>query len=415
VNATAPHPPAGPSTTGPSTAANQTAAQTAAPATARTPGPGGVWRAARLPVAIGLLVVVTGVLVASVAGQPVHGLLNPDAVDPSGSRALAQLLRDQGVTVTVVRSSAELTRSAPGATVLVARPDELSTAQLRAVRGAAADLVVVAPGQRELTELAPQVELTTLRHRAALREPGCALPAAQVAGPAELGGERYRAPGGIECYADDGGAAVVQVVDQVDGAGRTVTVLGAPEPLTNGELAGRGNAALALRLLGIKPTLLWYRPGPEPSDAAPRTLGELVPPGWRWAAVQLALAAVLAAVWRARRLGPVVREPLPVVVRAVEAVEGRARLYRRAGARGHAADTLRAATRARLAPLLGLGRPDGEQAIAPEALVDAVAARTGRTPAGVTELLYGAAPADERAMVELADRLDECEREVLRT
>lgn len=411
MNATAPNPPAGPSTAGPSTAANQTAAQTAA----RSPGRGAVWRAARLPVAIGLLVVLTGVLVASVTSQPVQGLLNPDAVDPSGSRALAQLLRDQGVTVTVIRSTAELARAAPGATVLVARPEELSTAQLRAARGAVADLVVVAPGERELAELAPRVELTTLRHRAALREPGCALPAARVAGPAELGGERYRAPGGLECYADDGGAALVQVVDQVDGAGRTVTVLGAPEPLTNGELADRGNAALALRLLGTKPTLLWYLPGPEPSDAAPRTLGELVPPGWRWAAVQLALAAVLAAVWRARRLGAVVREPLPVVVRAVEAVEGRARLYRRAGAREHAADTLRAATRARLAPLLGLGRPDGEQAIAAEALVDAVAARTGRTPVEVTELLYGAAPVDERAMVELADRLDECEREVLRT
>jgi Domain of unknown function (DUF4350) len=384
----------------------------AARAVARPPGPGAVWRTARLPVAIGLLVVLTGVLVAWVTGQPVHGLLNPDAVDPSGSRALAQLLRDQGVTVTVVRSSAELARAALGATVLVARPEELSTAQLRAARAAAADLVVVAPGQRELAELAPRIELTTLRHRAALREPGCALPAARVAGPAELGGDRYRAPAGTECYVDDGGAALVQVLD---GAGRTVTVLGAPEPLTNGELADGGNAALALRLLGTKPALLWYLPGPEPSDAAPRSLGELVPPGWRWAAVQLALAAVLAAVWRARRLGPVVREPLPVVVRAVEAVEGRARLYRRAAARGHAADTLRAATHARLAPLLGLGRPDGEQAIAPEALVDAVAARTGRTPAEVTELLYGAAPADERAMVELADRLDECEREVLRT
>jgi len=364
-----------------------------------------------MPVLVGLLVVLTGVLVASVASQPVRGLLNPDAVDSSGSRALARLLRDRGVAVTVVRSSAELDRAGRDATVLVALPARLGTAALQATRRSAADLVLVAPQRPALAELAPRVELTTLRHRGERREPGCALPAALVAGPAELGGERYRAPGGIECYPDAGGAALVQLVD----GGRTVTVLGTPEPLTNGALAEGGNAALTLRLLGAKPTLLWYLPGPEPADGAPRALGELVPPGWRWAAVQLALAAVLAAVWRARRLGSVVSEPLPVVVRAVEAVEGRARLYRRSGARGHAADTLRAATRARLAPLLGLGRPDGEQAIAPEALVDAVTARTGRPPAEVTELLYGAAPVDERAMVGLADQLDDCEREVLRT
>ncbi|HEX4248554.1 MAG TPA: DUF4350 domain-containing protein, partial [Pseudonocardia sp.] len=220
---------------------------------------------------------------------------------------------------------------------------------------------------------------------------------------------------GLECYSGEGGAALVQVTAPVDASSRTITVLGTPEPLTNGGLAEQGNAALTMRLLGTRPTLLWYLPGPEQSDAAPRSLGELIPAGWRWAAVQLALAAVLAAVWRARRLGAVVHEPLPVVVRAVEAVEGRARLYRRAGAREHAADTLRAATRARLAPLLGLGRPDGEQAVAPQALVDAVAARTGRTAVEVTGLLYGPAPADERAMVELADNLDDCEREVLRT
>ena len=408
--------------TAPTLAANPTAEHPTAEHRAaehratRASRPANVWRAARRPVAIGLFVVLTGVLLATLATQPVRGLLNPDAVDSSGSRALAQLLRDQGVTVTVVRSSAELGRlGGPDATVLVALPERLSTGQLRAAGRSGADLVLVAPGATALKELAPRVELTTLRHRGERREPGCALPAAQVAGAAELAGERYRAPGGLECYADDGGAALVQVAVPLDGASRTVTVLGAPEPLTNGALADGGNAALAMRLLGAKPTLLWYLPGPEPSDAAPRDLGELVPPGWWWAALQLALATVLAAVWRARRLGAVVREPLPVVVRAVVAVEGRARLYRRAGARAHAADTLRAATRARLAPLLGLGRPDGEQAIAPEALVDAVAARTGRAPAEVTELLYGAAPVDERAMVELADQLDDCEREVLRT
>jgi hypothetical protein len=112
--------------------------------------------------------------------------------------------------------------------------------------------------------------------------------------------------------------------------------------------------------------------------------------------------------WRARRLGPVVREPLPVVVRASEAVEGRARLYRRAGAREHAAETLREATRARLRPLVGLP-PDA----AAGELVGAVAARVGRRDVG--GLLYGPPPGDDAGLVALARALDECEGEVRRS
>ena len=75
---------------------------------------------------------------------------------------------------------------------------------------------------------------------------------------------------------------------------------------------------------------------------------------------------LLLALWRARRLGPVVAEPLPVVVRAAETVEGRARLYRRGGARGQAA---RGAARRR--PVAGSGRALGLPRRAdPPAVVD---------------------------------------------
>ena len=102
----------------------------------------------------------------------------------------------------------------------------------------------------------------------------------------------------------------------------------------------------------------------------------------------------------ANRLGRVVEEPLPVVVRASEAVEGRGRLYRAAGARGQAAESLRAATRERLARRLGapVGTPR-------PGLVQAVADRTGGDPAEVDGLLYGAAPADDGALVRLAGAL----------
>jgi hypothetical protein len=103
----------------------------------------------------------------------------------------------------------------------------------------------------------------------------------------------------------------------------------------------------------------------------------------------------------------VVAEPLPVVVRAAEAAEGRARLYERAGDRGHAAEVLRGAARARLAAVLGL-----PGAAEPAALVRAAAARGGRSITDASTLLYGPAPVDDAALVALVEALDGYEAEV---
>lgn len=432
--------------------------------TSLAPPAGRVWRAARTPLLLGLLVVLAGVVLAATADRTTRGRLDPAAADDSGSRAVAQLLRAQGVRVDVVRTASAIRGAGPGSTVLVPFPWRLGSAQLAAVRQSDADVVLVAPGPEALAALAPDVEIIALDEPVDVLEPSCDLPAARSAGRAELGGELYRAEGAaVICYPTETGAALVQVISGADsgpsgapGAGadsaepppdpgtgspgapsdadpapagvppgadprpagaapdvRTVTVLGAPDVLTNGVLADEGNAALVLGLLGANPRLLWFLPGPEgPPVGQERSLSELVPPGWLWGVAQLGVAVVLVALWRARRLGPVVVEPLPVVVRSAETVEGLAQLYRRAGAREHAAETLRVATRARLAPLLGLGRVDQDGAAA---LVAAVATRTGRTAAEVDTLLYGPAPLDDRLLVELADGLDACEEKVRRS
>jgi hypothetical protein len=114
---------------------------------------------------------------------------------------------------------------------------------------------------------------------------------------------------------------------------------------------------------------------------------------------------VVALLWRARRLGPVVREPLPVAVRSAETLLGRARLYRRARAADRAAATLRTATLRRLAARLAVPPAAG-----PEAVAVRVAAATGQDPQQVRQVLLGPAPADERALVRLADDLDHLER-----
>jgi hypothetical protein len=188
-------------------------------------------------------------------------------------------------------------------------------------------------------------------------------------------------------------------------------LLGSAVASTNDKLDEQGNAALGVILLGQHPRLVWLLPDAVPA-AAPgedRGVWSLLPRRTKLALLALIGAVALAALWRARRLGPIVEEPLPVVVRSAEAVEGRARLYRVAAARGQAGESLRAGLRERLRPSLGL--PADSR---PEQLVDAAAARTSRAPGEVAGLLYGPAPADDAALVRLADDLDALDREVRR-
>jgi hypothetical protein len=108
-------------------------------------------------------------------------------------------------------------------------------------------------------------------------------------------------------------------------------------------------------------------------------------------------------------MGPLVVEDLPILVRSAEATRGRARLYRAARARGHAAAGLRASAADRIASRLGLARSSDANTV-----VDAVVAATNRPSQQVADLLYGPPPADDAALAELARRLDILESEVHR-
>ena len=112
----------------------------------------------------------------------------------------------------------------------------------------------------------------------------------------------------------------------------------------------------------------------RPARPAKSLLQEIPGPAYL-VALQVFIAVVLAAVWRMRRLGPLVAEPLPVVVRASETVEGHGRLYRSRRSRDRAAAVLRDAARHRISARLALpatadagrgvcggGRPDRARA-----------------------------------------------------
>ncbi|UMP01735.1 DUF4350 domain-containing protein [Amycolatopsis sp. EV170708-02-1] len=364
-----------------------------------------IWRGVRLPLAVVLLIVLTGTLLVLFQGERTTGELEPGSYEPRGGRALATLLEREGVKIPVVRTAAEAKGVARGATVLITKPEYVPKSAFTEIRQSAEHIVLVQPSAGTVEEVLPGVRVSG-QAETEPRAPECEAADPVAAGSATMGGLKYSAtqPRAQECY---GGSYL-----EVPSPQGTVTVLGTPTPLANDWLADEGNAALAMRMLGKHERLVWYLPTPaDPSlETEKKPLSELIPAGWSYAALQAGVAVVLLALWRSRRLGPVVTEPIPVVVRAAEATEGRARLYRKAKAAAHAGETLREAARARLRPLLGLTR-DAE----PAALVESVAARTGRAPAEVGALLYGDPPADDAALVRLADGLDVVEREVERS
>ncbi|SHI20745.1 DUF4350 domain-containing protein [Streptomyces sp. 3214.6] len=390
------------------------------PSTSASPTALRLWTRARGLTLAFVLLLAGAVTLAALQSDARHGALDPRSAHPYGSHAIAELLTDHGVSTRVVDTLADArTAAGPATTLLVATPDLLTERQQNelhsAIAGSGGRTVLVAPGSWSVGTLAPGVTADPATSRGSTLSPECALPAARGAGAAETGGIRYtsRHLGADECYPSERLATLLRIPD-ASGDGDTV-ILGAPDILYNNRLDKQGNASLALQLLGSRTHLVWYLPSlSDTSAAAPddqKGFLDLLPSGWIWGTLQLFVAAALAALWRARRLGPLVPEKLPVAIHASETVEGRARLYRKAAARDRAAAALRSTTRTRLAPLLGV---PVTQAHAPEALIPALSAHLHGDGQSLHSLLFGPPPGDDAALIALADQLDALEREVRR-
>ncbi|WP_200215945.1 DUF4350 domain-containing protein [Micromonospora coerulea] len=423
-----------------------------------------------IPLGLALLLIVA-TLVAHAVDQPDPGdpgFVSPVATDDDGGSRLATALRGQGVAIhreTNTRSALLATKPGP-ATLFVPAPELVhpDTVADLADLPAGSRLVLVDPSRRVLEGLG--VPLAPTERRWATRATGpdadghrCPLPEAAAAGTAAVDRQRYAAPvnwAAPRCYA----GGLVRVTWRTE-----VVVIGASDPFRNDRIDELGNRALATGLLGGPRPVVWLdldgpapaptgsdgfqgdgtggspaaggatraagdgRPGsggrPDPPAGRPaggqpgdddRAAGRQSPenplwaafPAWFWALlVQLAVAGLLVVLWRARRLGPPVPEPLPVTVRSAETVLGRARLYRRAGARGPAAETLRAAARDRLLPRLNLP-PDTP----PAEVAARVAVHAGLDPDRAAELLHGDEPATDQELLELARELDGLTRTV---
>lgn len=414
-----------------------------------------------------VLVLIVVTLVAHAVDQPDpgdRGFLSPVAIDDDGGSRLAEALRGKGVPVrreTDTLRALAATRPGP-ATLFVPAPELVhpDTVGALAELSAGSRLVLVDPSRRVLAGLEAPVVPTERRWATRATAPGanghrCPLPEADLAGTAAADRQRYATSPGqasalSRCYA----GGLVRVPGQTE-----LVVIGASDPFRNDRIGELGNLALATGLLGGPRPVVWldldgpapaptYRTGPggepawsptpgsgsnewqddDPGSGGPaqqggddgsaddEAEGETPPqnplwaafPAWFWALlVQLGLAGLLVVLWRARRLGPPVPEPLPVTVRSAETVLGRARLYRRARARGPAAETLRAAALDRLLPRLNL------PPTTPPAEVAARVARRADIAADQAEdLLYGDEPATDQDLLELARALDRLTRTV---
>ena len=143
-------------------------------------------------------------------------------------------------------------------------------------------------------------------------------------------------------------------------------------------------------MLGHSGRVVWYVPSREDVPAGDEAGLTSLLPVWLGPVVALGGVAFVGLVlWRGRRFGRLVPEPLPVVVRAVETTESRGRLYRRARDASRAGATLQLATRTRLADYLGLPRPTAmiSSRGADQALVATVSAASGRPVDEVGALL----------------------------
>ena len=365
---------------------------------------------------LGILLVIAVVIGAVTAGGGEQEPLSPDNAAPDGARAAAEVLSRSGVEVIRAESLDDAVDAlqGPDDTLLLHDPNSwLTSEQLAALGGGLADrTVLVEPSLTILTELADGIRSAGVVPTE-LEDPllaDCDNPDARAATSVSSGGFSYR--GGVTCFPlpqGEGGNPAGTFATTADG---TVAVLGNGAIVSNGAIDEHGNASLTLRVLGSTPTLVWYQPTeadlaitPGPADPL-SMLPDFVNPLMFW----LLVTALLAIAWRGRRLGPLVTEPLPVVVRSAETAAGRARLYQDAGAVEHAAETLRAATLTRLAAALRIP-PSNPRA----SVVAAAARKTNREFAELDRLLNSYMPHSDAQLVQWSQKLEILEQEIRRS
>lgn len=362
---------------------------------------------ARRPARGQLVVLAVGVALLALVllqGSPKDGPpLDPRSDGPLGTSALVRLTSDLGASV-------ELSEGLPTAEddVALVLDDGLDEDQVVAVQAwtrAGGTLVVTDPGSSFVPPAPPP---SPFEEPEPLVRGRCDVEA--LADVEEVdGGAAVRFDAGTSRSSCFGSLDFAFVVVHAEGEGVVVSVGGAAFA-TNERLGRADNAVLAAALLVPRPgTALRFVDAPIPAGGGDKSLGDLVSDGLRRLGVQLAIAFLLYALWRAVRLGRPVAESDPVQVAGAELVAASGRLLERGRAPGPAAEILR--ERLRRAARLRLGVP---ASTSPTTLSEVVAAQTGTDPTLAAAALGDGPVSDDDQLVAVARAIATVHQEVLR-
>lgn len=358
-----------------------------------------------LALAVAVIVFVFVIAALSFSAPDSRGALDPESAKDSGTLALAEVLRDQGIEISVTRTRTDATAAIDaGTTLVMSDPYTLSDEAVRELVGPSERTVFLSSSSR-LLRLFDLGENAAPPASGALPA-GCAAP--ELADVGSVQPDRFFSPadGVTGCFGDDATAGLL--LSDRDGV-RTALLEGA-SLLSNEHLAENGNAALGLALLGQTERVIWYVPSFADTDIEAQSADSLatLTPEWVTPVILLLLlTGIVAGIARGQRFGPLVTETLPVTVRASETMHGRARLTAKAGDSAHAAAALREGSLRRLGARLGLSARSTAEEVA-----DAASDRL-RIPRGsLYPLLAGPLPQNDSELTDNARRLAELETAV---
>ena len=364
------------------------------------------WRPGVIAMALMLIPVLVTVWTRTITSTTPLAIDNPK---DWGTMALAELLRDEGISVSKAGSlSQAVDAGRQGATIAVVNADRLSNQDRRALAESGGDVVVVGAesGSDALAGLTGMTAKGTAAAASSTRAPQCNDADAQAA--RTLAGTRASVSlqgdgDAVGCF-PVGEDRYAYATDSLP-SGATLRVLPDPAPVTNVHLTQEGHAALGVRALGHHSRVLWL--DGEHMEAPSVWNSSSTPPWLPVLIFQLLVIAGVLAIVQGRRFGGIVSEDLPVVVRSIETTVARGRLYRQGSDRPRAAQALRSGAALRLGATLGL--PPGTSR---RDVIAAVSLASGIAPTTVDSLLYGPPPTSDNALATLAVQLDQLESEV---
>lgn len=320
------------------------------------------------------------------AGEP----FDPRSTGPVGAAGVVDVLRE------LDRSVAIRTHPDPATGTFVVLRDQLDSDARRQVGAwlrAGGRLIVADPGSPLLRDVVVEDRLATDLVGATATAPDCDDPALADVEAVRSASWVAFAPGTGDgsCFPiGDGAWLVRRSVAQGE-----LVALGGADAFRNGRLGEADNALLLVRLLRADGEVVVADASPPGGGEA--TLGELVPTRVYLALAMLALAFVVVAWARGRRLGAPVEEQLPVRIPASELVLATADLMHRAGVREAAGDALRAELRRDAGSRLGL-----PEDVPDDVLAARIAAWTGVDAEGVAAALGRGRVPDDDTLVGIA-------------